>query len=112
MASPLNTFKTITKVVTSSETTVYTSPSGITTIVLLAQAANISSNVADITLIYYEDSTSTSTELVKNFSIPNNDAAALLTGKMVIETGNSLKCSASANDSFKLTLSILETLNA
>ena len=112
MASPLNTFKTVTKIVTTTEEVIYTAPSGITTIVLMAQAANISAMSGNITFVYHETSTATTTELAKNFPIANNDAAALLTGKLVIESGNSIKCSASANNTFKLTLSILETLNA
>ena len=111
MTSPLNTFKTVTRIVTTTEETVYTAPSGITSIVLLAQASNITSNAVDITFSYFDSNSSTTTELIKDFSVPPNDAAALLTGKLVIESGNSVKCSASANNSFKLTLSILETLN-
>ena len=112
MSSPLNTFKTVTRIVTIAEETVYTAPTGVTTIVLLSQASNISSNEADITFSYFDANSSTTTELIKDFTVPPNDAAALLTGKLVIETGNSVKCSASVNNSFKLTLSILETQNA
>ena len=112
MASPLNTFKTVTKIVTSSEETVYTAPSSITAIVLLAQATNISNSDGEITFSYFNVVETSTTELVKNFAIPTNDAASLLTGKLVIENNNSVTCFASANNTFKLTLSILESLNA
>jgi hypothetical protein len=49
------------------------------------------------------------TELAKDFTIPVGDAAALLSGKLVIEAGNSIGVYANANSILKLTLSILET---
>ena len=112
MATPLNTFKTVTTELTTSNQTLYTSPTGITSIVLMAQAANVSNNVTSVVFSHYDVSTTTETELVKNYEIPPFDASGLLTGKLVIETGDSLKASVSANNSIKLTLSILESVNA
>lgn len=112
MASPLNTFKTYTKTVTNIDEIIYTTPDGITAIVLLAQAANITATPQDISFFYYDSTTTITSELVKNFAISDNDAASLLTGKLVIETGNSLRAIASSANSFTLTLSILETRNA
>lgn len=112
MASPLNTFKTFTKTVTNINEIAYTCPDGITAIVLLAQAANVTTEAQSISFYYYDANTTTSTELVNNFAISQNDASSLLSGKLVVETGNSLRAISSSADSFKLTLSILETLNA
>ena len=44
MALPLNVYKTITKIATTSPVGIYTAPVGYSGIVLLAQVANISSN--------------------------------------------------------------------
>ena len=46
------------------------------------------------------------------YTIPGSDAGSLLTGKLVLEAGDSIKTSASANTTLKLTLSVLESLNA
>ena len=113
MATPLNVFKTVTYDVTALNTTVYTAPTGFTGIVLMAQCANVgTSSTETITFTHFDSGTSTETELVKDFIVPEADAASLLTGKLIIQDGNSVKAVASAGSTFKLTLSILESLNA
>lgn len=108
MASPINTFRTIATELTTNNQTVYTAPSNADTIVLMAQISNITSNAANITCSHY-DGTSVTTELVKDFSVPGNDALTPLTGKLVIENGQSFIASCSANSTCKITLSVLET---
>jgi hypothetical protein len=113
MATPLNVFKTVTYDVTNTNTVVYTAPTGFTGIVLMAQAANIAStSTENISFSHYDTSAAIETELIKSFIIPEADAASLLTGKLILEDGDSVKAVASANSTFKLTLSILESLNA
>jgi hypothetical protein len=106
MASPINTFKSYAVDVTTSANTFYTSPVDATTIVLLAQATNVGSGDANVT---FYTSINGSTEIVKDYTIPVGDAAGLLTGKLVLEPGNSMSVEANANNSIKLTVSILET---
>ena len=53
-----------------------------------------------------------SISLIKNTTIPVNDAASLLTGKLILQTGDSFSISASANNRAQLVLSYLETANA
>lgn len=107
MASPLNTFISVGANVTTVATNVYTCPAETTAIVLLAQATNIdSTNAGNIT---FYSSVNGNTELAKDFTIPVGDAAALLSGKLVITEGNSIGVYANANSVLKLTLSILET---
>jgi hypothetical protein len=43
--------------------------------------------------------------------LPVADAVTLLTGKLILQTGDSIRISASANNSAQLLLSILETAN-
>jgi hypothetical protein len=112
MATPINVFRTVTSEVTTSNETIYTSPLGNTGIVLMAQVANVSSTAGEITFLHFNSGTNTDTELVKGFTIPGNDSSSMVTGKMIVEEGDSIKIFASENDKFKITLSILESLNA
>lgn len=112
MATALNVFKTVTKQLTTADSDVYTAPLNNTGIVLMAQVANVTGTEATVTFSHYNPNTLAQTELVKNFSIPGNDANSVITGKLVLETGHKIRAQASSNDSLKLTLSILESLNA
>lgn len=106
---PLNTFKTRAFELTTSEQTVYTTPVGLTTIVLGAQASNISNVAATITFTLVKNATDF--VMLNEFTIPPNDAAEVTTGKLVIEEGGSIKAVVSAESSINLVLSILETSN-
>lgn len=106
MASPLNTFRSVAVDVTTSANTIYTTPVDTTAIILLAQATNVGNTVGNVT---FYSSINGTTELVKDFSVAIGDAASMLTGKLVLETGESIGVSASANSVIKLTVSLLET---
>jgi hypothetical protein len=110
MASALNVFKTVTAQITTTPTNIYTSPTGKTTIILMAQVSNVGMATANVTASHYKGNNAT--ELVKNFDIPVSDSSGLLTGKLVLETGDSFRISASDSSSLKIVLSLLETLNA
>lgn len=109
MALALNTFKTVTSVVSTSPTTIYTAPVGYTGVVLLAQVANIGSNSQDITFSHLRNSTTT--RVLKNFPIAANDTANLLAGKLVLEAGDAIVLSGSSATDLEFIASILETLN-
>lgn len=111
MASQINTFKTVTSNVTTANTTVYTTPFGVTSIILMAQVANITEAAQTVTFIHGTDG-GVKTELVKNYPILKNDAAGILTGKLIVEQNCFVEISSSANNSLKLTMSVLETTNA
>lgn len=111
MATPLNTFKTVTAVLGVTNSVIYTAPSGITSIVLMAQVANTANDAASVTFSHLSND-STSTELIKGYTIPVNDAASVITGKLILEEGSSVTAFASHNNRLKLTLSILESVNA
>jgi len=112
MATPLNVFRTYTSVITSDNDIIYTAPENNTAIVLMAQISNVTANTGTVTFAHYNATANTETELVKDYEIPGNDASSVITGKLVIQENDSVKGQASANDSFKITLSILESLNA
>ena len=103
----LNRFQTETLVVTTADQTAYTAPTGYTAIVLYAHVTNISSSAASFTMSHIRSSTTT--EIVKDATVPPSDAFIPLDGKLVLETSDSIKISASANSSLKLILSVLET---
>ena len=113
MALALNVFKTVTKVVPTNAVGIYTAPVGYTGVVLLAQATNVDSNTYTVSFSHQRtiSGVAVTTEIVKNFSIPGNDTANLLGGKLVLETGDSLVLSASNGTNIKFIGSILETLN-
>ena len=124
---PLNTFKTKTSMLTtSSNSIIYTAPVGITTIILMANAANIDNNNTHLVsfahfrnLTVYADANgygfqpgNTVTEQVTEFPIPSNNAASLLQGKLIVESQDSIMAWADTTGTIKLTLSILETANS
>lgn len=126
---PLNKFITKTKNVaafseTTSTVTAYVAPIGVTSIVLMAQVANTSTQNTAVTLVHYRNrpvladaqgngfqAGKTETYLAKDFLIPPGDAASLLSGKLIIESLDSIKIYSSTASTCQLTLSILETAN-
>ena len=124
---PLNKFLTKTSMLTTSSTaTVYTAPIGSTCIVLMAQVANRSTDTTYVvTLEHYRYKTIladaqgfgrqdglTASPLVTNYPIPANDAASLITGKLIIEELDSIRCYSDTTGTMQLIMSILQTANA
>lgn len=126
---PLNTFKTKTKSITNfsattATVTAYTAPIGVTSIVLMAQVSNVTTQTQYIDMMHWRNrpvladaqgngaqAGNTGTWLVKNFAIPAGDAANLLAGKLIIESLDSVRIWATNSGTCQLTLSILETAN-
>jgi hypothetical protein len=111
MAGQINTFRTVTANVTTANTVVYSAPYGITSIILMAQVANITQNNHSASFTHVS-SDGNRTELLKNYTILKNDAANMLTGKLIVEQNNSVEIAATSNNALKLTMSVLETTNA
>ena len=121
---PLNTFKTKTAVLgSSSGKNEYVAPVGVTSIILMAQVANITTQTQTLNFLHSRNrpilqdaqgnggqSTGT-TFLVKNFEIPPGDAASVLTGKLIIESFDSIRAYSVNSGTLQLTLSILESAN-
>lgn len=106
---PLNTFKSLANTVTTSDALAYQAPTGVSTVVLLAQFVNTDSAAGEVSALLYR--AGANTELIKDFRVPGNDAATFLTGRLVLEEGNRLYVSAN-NANFKFVFSYLETANA
>lgn len=113
MALALNVFQTITSVVSTNPVGIYTAPVGYTGVVLLAQVANIGSTSEDVSLSHRRSiaGIAVTTEMLKDYPISGNDTANLLSGKLVLESGDSLVLSGSNGTNLKFVGSILETLN-
>ena len=123
---PLNKFLTKTAVLTtSSTTTVYTSPIGVTSIILMAQVANLTTETHTVSFEHYRYKTvlpdaqgfggqpgNTPSMLVKEFAIPANDAGTPLSGKMIIEELDSIRAYADTTGTMQLVMSILQTANS
>lgn len=130
---PLNTFRTVTKVVPYSATqdtpglpyttanlfAIYQAPPGISSIVLYCQIANIGSINYTVSMWHCRPSTSIFTEIVKQIMIPPHDTMNMLDGKLVLETSDLIFVAGSAgydpgppeNGDLKLIASILESAN-
>jgi hypothetical protein len=113
MALALNVFKTVTKVATTNAVGIYTAPVGYTGVVLLAQATNVGNNTQTVSFSHQRSSAgiAVTTEILKSFPISSSDSANLLSGKLVLESGDVLVFSATSGTDIKFIGSILETLN-
>ena len=74
------------------------------------QVTNVSTNTVNVTLLH-STVTNQQVELAKDFEIPTKDSASVLTGKLVLETGQKVVAFAGANTALKLVMSLLETAN-
>jgi hypothetical protein len=121
---PLNTFRSMTRVLTTTTSTIYVAPVGVTSIVLMAQISNISTQTANISLIHHRNIPvqqnaqgnnaqpgNVDSYLVNQYALPPNDAANVLSGKLVIEALDSVKAVSNAPNSAQLVMSILESSN-
>lgn len=106
----INIFKNVRTGLTIAGATVYTVPLAYSGIVLSAQVSNVTGSPQSFSLFVVAVDLS-STSLVTDFTVPGNDAASALVGKLVLEPGQSLFASASDNSSLKLVISLLETQN-
>jgi hypothetical protein len=122
---PLNQYKTIAGVVSTTNVGIYTTKTGYTSIVLYAQVANTGSGIGTVSFYHERDNrlsgggiSTTTTELIYEATVPPNDALVLLEGRLVLER-TALKTdrlrmvgvSTSNPNHLKYTVSLLETLN-
>lgn len=91
--APLNKFLTIAVPVAPGEQTVYTTPTGVSAIVLYAQVANVGVNTyPSVTFTHRRKSTSQRTSgntrnirVIKQAEIPPNDSLIIIDGRLVLE---------------------------
>jgi hypothetical protein len=124
---PLNTFKNINLALNGNNRVLYSTATGLTSIVLMAQATNINVNgdPQEVTFRYYRNTTNTGllpgAEVPGNFAgnaiiiaqsavIPPNDTLMLLSGKLVLETFDFISAESDSIDVHFIG-SVLETAN-
>jgi hypothetical protein len=91
--APLNKFITIAVPVAPGEQTVYTAPTGVSSIVLYASVSNVGVNTyPSVTFTHRRTSTASKTSgntrnirIIKNGEIPPNDALVIVDGRLVLE---------------------------
>jgi hypothetical protein len=91
--APLNKFLTIAVPVAPGEQTVYTTPVGVSAILLYAQVANVGVNTyPTVSLTHRRKSTSARTSgntrdirIIKDVEVPPNDAVVIVDGRLVLE---------------------------
>ena len=108
MSGALNIFKTVTANVNTVTTSVYSTPLGYATVILLAQIANTGNATIQVSADLFRSGDTTA--LVQGISVPVGDAVSVVTGRLIMNFGDSFDVSASDNTSGQLTLSLLETL--
>jgi hypothetical protein len=108
MAAALNNFRTTLANITTSTADVYTPPLGYATVVLMAQVSNTGNSAIQISA--YVKRSSVSTNLIKGAYVPVNDAISVLTGRLILNYGDTIQFVSSDDTSAQLVLSYLETL--
>lgn len=113
-------------VVTGTTTTVYTAPIGVTSIVLMAQISNLTTTTQKVNFIHHRNRPvladaqgngaqpgNVSSFLARDFAIPAGDAGSVLSGKLIIESLDSIRAFSSGNTTgtCQIVMSILETAN-
>jgi hypothetical protein len=108
MAAALNNFKTTLADITTTTANVYTPPIGYATVVLLAQVSNNGNQTIQISSAIHRGSSTTT--LINGASVPTHDAITVLTGRLILNYGDTLQFTSSDDTSAQLVLSYLETL--
>lgn len=105
------TFKNalISNVDNASDATLYTAPSGTTTIILGVAIANKTATDSTALVKLTDSSTSITTELIPTVTIPSNTTLEVLAGqKYILETGDILKIKAGHASTIDVTIGVLE----
>lgn len=114
-AVALNTFKTIRHLLTTNSVGIYTSPIGVASIILYAQAVHVAPDDSPRLVTFTHsrpldpDDGIVDFEIIKQGPVIPNDALNLLSGRLVLETGDELKLSGNTSGDVKVVISILET---
>jgi hypothetical protein len=119
---PLNQYRTYTGIVSTTNTVLYSTRTGYTSIILYAQVANTGTGIGTVSFYHQRTNrtgpSTVSTEIISNGLIPPNDSLILLDGKLVLEkTANvtdkitMVGVSTTNPNHLKYTISVLETLN-
>lgn len=109
MASTFKRFTSRNVGTTSSTVGSYTVPANTSTTVIGMTLANVSNSAIDITAIHV-DTSNNQTHIVRNAPVPVGSSLVVVGGsqKIVLETGDSIQVTSSANTSADVIMSVLE----
>ena len=116
MATALNVFRTITANLFTTGNVLYIAPQLRTSIILMIQVSNTTDTTANVSFYHRSNSAVgfSNTALAVNFDIPPKDSASIIgggTGKLVLETGQSVFAKTGTDNALQIVMSILETAN-
>jgi len=96
-------------VIADTATTIYTCPAGTKAIVIGCQVANVSASSKNLS-IWWTDSSNTNavTRLGELIAIPTQSVYEPISGKLVLEAGDTIVGTSSINNDLEATLSVLE----
>jgi hypothetical protein len=108
--APLNEFRSQPFDITTTPEIIYTTPIAVATIILKIQVANVSDdseNISTVTVSHVR--AGKRTRIVFEGPVLANDFTIVSDGKLVLQEGDSLEVSGSANDTLEMIVSFLET---
>jgi hypothetical protein len=114
---PLNYFKRISSVVTTSPTSIYTTPFQRAGIIISALATNTDSSTQTINAALSTSPSPggnpgvTAISILQGFQLPPNDTVNIVVNKLVLQEYDNFIISCAQNNKINITLSILETVN-
>lgn len=102
-------FKNARLVVGTSAADLYTCPAATTAVVILLQAANVTTTPDNITA-WWTDASNTNavTRLGYNVTVPSGVSTGLLVGKLVLEAGDKIRAQCVVGSALELTASVME----
>jgi hypothetical protein len=106
---PLNRFVNVTKKITTADQTVYTVPTGISSIVLSAICVNHTSSSVVINVRISKDATTYF--LIPDIELPANEVMTVISGRMVLTEGDQLIVKTDVADSVDFIMSLNEAAN-
>ena len=102
-------FKNAGSVLSTMAADVYVCPADTTAIVVLCQAANVTSRADSVSVSWVDASANNViTRLANNVPIPAYEAQGMLTGKLVLEAGDKICGACATPNVVELTVSVLE----
>ena len=102
-------FKNARLALTTAIADLYVCPAATTAIVVLCQAANVSTRADALTVQWTDSSNGNAvTRLVNATPVPAYESQGVLVGKLVLEAGDKIRASCATSSSIELTASVVE----
>lgn len=112
MALALNNYVTVTAVGTTQAVGIYTCPPGYNSVIICAQATNLSNISQDVTFAHERTISGIAITTYSSYKRPiaTHDTMELSTGRLTLTPNDVALVSVSSNDSIHILFTVLETL--